>query len=156
QPQVREAIEVFANGLLDANPDLRASLSEQQDIGRHFYRELLTVLYRILFLLFAEQRGMLREASPLYDETYSLTHLRARAQAYDAEPLRRDLWEGLKTTFRLFSDEDLASAVGVYPYNGQLFDLERTPLTTDAMCSNQAVLDAIRALTTVPVGKVRM
>ena len=156
QPQVREAIEALANGLLDANPDLRASLHEQQEVGRHFYRELLTVLYRVLFLLFAEQRGMLRAASPLYDETYSLTRLRARVEANDAEPRRRDLWEGLKTTFRIFGNEDLASAVGVYPYNGQLFDLARTPLTTGAMCFNKAVLDAIRALTTVPVGKVRM
>lgn len=156
QPQVHQAIEALANGLLDSNPDLRATLHEQQQLGRDFYRELLTVLYRMLFLLFAEQRGMLRDAGPLYDETYSLTRLRARAEANDAEPRRRDLWEGLKTTFRIFGDETLANAVGVYPYNGQLFDLTRTPLTTGGMCSNKAVLDAIRSLTTVQAGKVRM
>ncbi|SFK86024.1 Eco57I restriction-modification methylase domain-containing protein [Geodermatophilus ruber] len=156
QPQVREALETLANGLLDATPGLRHDLGEHPDHGRDFHRELLTVLYRVLFLLFAEQRGMLKQANPLYDETYSLTALRARAEADDAEPRRQDLWEGLKTTFRIFGDEALAATVGVYPYNGQLFDLARTPLTGRARCSNKATLDAIRALTTVHVGRVPM
>jgi hypothetical protein len=156
QPQVRFAIETLANGMLDATPDLRKTLTEDPAKGRDFHREMLTVLYRTLFLLFAEQRGMLSSAAPLYDDTYSLTALRARAEADDAEPRRHDLWEGLKTTFSLFGDERRARALNVYPYNGQLFNLDRTPISQAAKCSNKAVLAAIRALTTVQVGRLQM
>ena len=76
KPQVRRAIEQLANGALDANPDLRARMPNEADFGRTLYRELLSVLYRTLFLLFAEQRDMLLGASDLYRDTYSLTTLR--------------------------------------------------------------------------------
>ena len=156
QPQVRAAISRLANGLMDANPDLRAQLEKDPDIGRDLYRELLTVLYRILFLLFAEQRGMLQDADPLYKDSYSLTRLRTIATEGKAEPRRMDLWEGLKTTFRLFSNEADAAVLGVYPYNGLLFDQTRTPLTSNARIANLYLTAAIEALTTVQTGKVSL
>lgn len=156
QPQVRRAITALANGLIESNPSLRHRLNTHPDTGRDLYRELLTVLYRVLFLLFAEQRGMLREANPLYEETYSLTRLRTITTQGDAEPRRMDLWEGLKTTFRAFSNENDAAELGVYPYNGFLFDLTQTPLTTDARLSNFHLTRAIEALTTVPAGRMTL
>ena len=156
QPQVRTAIGLLANGLMEANPELRNRLLENPDVGRELFRELLTVLYRTLFLLFAEQRGMLHDASPLYNETYSLTRLRTISTEGNAEPRRMDLWEGLKTTFQLFSNETDASKLGVYPYNGMLFDQSRTPLTSDSRLANHHLTRAIEALTTVQAGKVRM
>lgn len=156
QPQVRKAIGLLANGLMEANPELRSTLLENPDVGRELFRELLTVLYRTLFLLFAEQRGMLHDASPLYNETYSLTRLRTISTEGNAEPRRMDLWEGLKTTFQLFSNETDASKLGVYPYNGMLFDQARTPLTSSSRLANHHLTRAIEALTTVQAGKVRM
>src|SRR5262249_43958864 len=73
-----------------------------------------------------------------------------------AEPRRMDLWEGLKTTFRAFSNEDDAAQLGVYPYNGFLFDQARTPLTSGARLPNLHLTQAIESLTTVQTGKVRM
>ena len=143
QPQVRSAISAIANGFLDANPGLRHSLEVDPDMGRDLYRELLTVLYRVLFLLFAEQRGMMSNADPLYEETYSLARLRSVATDGHAEPRRMDLWEGLKTTFRAFSNEDDAARLGVYPYNGFLFDQARTPLTSGARLPNLHLTQAI-------------
>lgn len=156
QPQVRAAIEALANGLADATPGLRAAIGADPDRGRDLYREILTVLYRTLFLLLAEQRGMLTGADPLYEQTYSLTALRARVEAGDYEPRRQDLWAGLVTTFSLFADADRAASLGVYPYNGALFDPDRTPLTGGGRCGNTAVAAAVRALTTVQVGGLRM
>ncbi|NJP96395.1 hypothetical protein HCN51_44370 [Nonomuraea sp. FMUSA5-5] len=156
QPQVRAAISVLANGFLDANHGLRHRMEADPDTGRDLYRELLTVLYRVLFLLFAEQRGMLNNADPLYDETYSLTRLRAVATDGHAEPRRMDLWEGLKTTFQAFSNEEDAAKLGVYPYNGFLFDQIQTPLTSGARLPNLHLTQAIEALTTVQTGRVRM
>ena len=156
QPQVREAISLLANGIIDANPNLRTQLENTPDIGRDLFRELLTVLYRTLFLLFAEQRGMLEGADPLYQDSYSLTRLRAISTEGRAEPRRMDLWEGLKTTFRVFGRETDAALLGVYPYNGFLFDQTRTPLTNNAQITNWYLTRAIEALTTVQTGKVRL
>jgi hypothetical protein len=99
---------------------------------------------------------MLNGANPLYDDTYSLTRLRAIATEGRAEPRRMDRWEGLKTTFRAFSDEDAAAALGVYPYNGFLFDQTRTPLTSGARIANLYLTQAIESLTTVQAAKLRM
>ncbi|MCV7278848.1 hypothetical protein H7J88_04205 [Mycolicibacterium flavescens] len=156
QPQVRSAIGSLANGVIDANPELRGQLETNPDLGRELYRELLTVLYRILFLLFAEQRGMLKGADALYRESYSLTRLRSIAVDGLAEPRRMDLWEGLKTTFRLFSNEADAAVLGVYPYNGFLFDGARTPMMTNARMANWNLTAAIEALTTVQTGKISL
>jgi hypothetical protein len=157
QPQVRRAIEELANGVLDANPEVRRRMLAESTFGRELYRELLTVLYRMLFLLFAEQRGMLHGASDLYDETYSLTRLRQLTEQGGVEGRRFDLWEGLKATFAAFSDPDLAIALGVYPYNGQLFDPARTPVLGAARCANRRVLTSISSLTTIEVdGKVSL
>jgi N-6 DNA Methylase len=151
QPQVRRAIEELANGVLEANPEVRQRMLAEAVFGRELYRELLTVLYRVLFLLFAEQRGMLRGATDLYDETYALTRLRQLAEQGKVEGRRFDLWEGLKATFAAFSDPDLAAALGVYPYDGQLFDPARTPVLGAARCANRRVLAAIGSLTTLEV-----
>jgi hypothetical protein len=149
QPQVRHAIEELANGVTEAEPELRGRLAAEAGFGRELYRELLSVLYRMLFLLFAEQRGMLAGSTPLYDETYSLTHLRALVEEGGVEGRKSDLWEGLKATFTAFSQPELASLLSVYPYNGQLFDAARTPLLNTAHCANRHVLEAVRSLTTI-------
>jgi hypothetical protein len=157
QPQVRRAIEELANGVLETNPEVRQRMLAEAAFGRELYRELLTVLYRVLFLLFAEQRGMLRGANDLYDETYALTRLRQLAERGEVEGRRFDLWEGLKATFAAFSDPDLAATLGVYPYNGQLFDPARTSVLGAVRCANRRVLTAIGALTTIEVnGKVSL
>src|SRR5690606_34407334 len=127
---------------------------DEATFGRELYREILTVLYRTLFLLYAEQREMLRGANDLYDETYSITRLRQVAEEGGVEGRRGDLWEGLKATFAAFYDEDKAAVLGVYPYNGQLFHPSRTPTVNASVCPNHRVTEAVRALTTIQVGKV--
>jgi hypothetical protein len=156
KPQIRRAIEELANGALHQNPELLRRLNDEAEFGRALYGELLTVLYRVLFLLFAEQRDMLRSANSLYDETYSLTRLRQQAEERRYEGRRHDLWEGLKATFAAFHNPTLAHALGVYPYNGELFDSARTPHLNAARIPNRNVARAVRSLTTVEVGKVSL
>src|SRR5262249_27870705 len=61
QQQVRSAIESLGSGLL--TPELRERLPDGAS-ARAFYRELLLTIYRILFMLFAEQQGMLPADGP--------------------------------------------------------------------------------------------
>lgn len=54
---VVQAIEEFGNGFLDGA--LIERLRGDDGACRAYYQEVLMVVYRIIFMLFAEQRGML-------------------------------------------------------------------------------------------------
>jgi hypothetical protein len=147
--QVREAIETLGNGFLDGA--LIARLQEDQEAARAFYSEILHVVYRLLFLLFAEQRGLVPHhdapLADLYREQYSVTALRARAEGdLPRRDDHTDLWEGLEVTFRMVREG--APELGVFGYNGMLFD-ETDTLLVGRACPNSALLRAIRALTLI-------
>lgn len=148
-PQVRRAIEVVARGVVANDPALRDRLIHAPS-ARSFYGEVLRVVYRLLFLFFAEQRGMLPGRDTLYAETYSVTRLRDLAdRPSQVEGPRTDLYEGLKVTFRLMSVG--SDALAVKPFDGHLFDPAETPAMTAATITNRELLRAIRALTNVEV-----
>ncbi|HXF73687.1 MAG TPA: DNA methyltransferase, partial [Actinomycetota bacterium] len=150
RPGVVRAIETIANGVL--TPELRQRLREGGGPARAFFAELLRLVYRVLFCLYAEQRGLL-PAGGLYAEAYSLTRLREVAERRLADPNHHDLYEGLKATFRLLHQG--ASEIGVYPYDGSLFDPAATPTLDAARLSNRALMEAVRALTSVEMEGAR-
>jgi hypothetical protein len=130
QKQVREAIETLGNGFLLSDGPLLAHLQNDTALCQQFYAELLHIVYRILFLLYAEQRGMVpgrgAPLDTLYRQSYSLTALRRQAESDPTSPEAFDLWEGLKVTFKMFQKG--AADLGVYRYNGMLFAEDQTPL----------------------------
>jgi hypothetical protein len=151
EENVRRAIEALGNGFL--------STAQAEDVPREeaalraFYSEVLVVIYRILFLLFAEQREMMPGRNSLYAEEYSIAALRDRAAR--GVPLRDahgDLWEGLRVTFHMV--EKGVPELGIPSYNGMLFDESRTPLLNRLSCPNSALLAAVRDLTLVEKGGV--
>lgn len=169
QKQVREAIEMLGNGFLLSGGPLLRQLQADTALCQRFYAELLHIIYRILFLLYAEQRGMVpKTGAPLenlYRQGYSLTALRTKAESDPISPEAYDLWEGLKVTFKMFQKG--ADDLGVYRYNGMLFAEDQTPLLDGRgageqrsggdnsslpqplRCRNLELLRAIRALTLI-------
>ena len=148
--QVRSAIEHLGNGLLD--PDLIQTLADDPDAALDYYREVLRVVYRMLFLLFAEQRGMIpapgARYEDLYRKEYSLTALRERAETdIPRDDGHTDLWEGLQVTFAMVRDG--ADDLGVFGYNGELFSDRASGYLKGRSCSNTELLEAVRALTLV-------
>ncbi|RLC92965.1 MAG: restriction endonuclease, partial [Chloroflexi bacterium] len=144
--QVRQAIETLGNGFLDG--DLIRRLQQDETLCKQYYGEILHVIYRILFLLFAEQRGMMPGRDSLYAQTYSIAQLRGRAEGdIPREDDFADLWEGLKVTFRMVREgvEDL----NVFGYDGMLFDADQTPLLNGRAVRNSDLLRAVRALTLI-------
>lgn len=142
---VKGAIEALGNGLL--TPSLASDLNESSRC-KEFYEEVLRVVYRILFLLYAEQRAMLPTRDSVYAEEYSLTCLRQRSErALWNRDGHNDLWPGLLTTFRLLKEG--CPEIGVYPYNGPLFDNDLLPTVATLSVTNKALFEAIRALTLI-------
>jgi hypothetical protein len=147
QSNVISALETLGNGLL--NPEIREFLRDGGDeAAQAYYQELLLLIYRLLFLLYAEQRGMMPGRDSLYADEYSITKLRERAERRQRQDdPNTDVWHGLQATFKLaeVGDEDL----GVPAYNGMLFDSARLEHVSDAECTNEALLSAISDLTLI-------
>lgn len=84
----------------------------------------LILLYRLLFVLYAEDRNLLPAHEKGYDE-YSLNRLRAEIRDklnanVDFSEKADLLYQRLKATFRLIDEGE--SRIGLPPYNGGLFD----------------------------------
>lgn len=150
------AIEELGNGFLDAS--LIEQLRGDREACQAYYQEILSVVYRIIFMLFAEQRGMLGvggEHGDLFLEEYSITSLRERVDAFEGRDDRHtDLWEGLAVTFGML--EKGVPELGINAFDGLLFCRENEHFLKDARCRNTALMNTIRALTwTVPVTEGR-
>jgi hypothetical protein len=104
--QVQHALKLLGSGFLEANPDLSKRLQAGEIPLTGWFNELLRLVYRLIFLMVAEDRSLLHPAhaptaaKKLYDEGYSLSALRAlctRATTWDRH---HDRYEGVKILFR--------------------------------------------------------
>lgn len=105
---------------------LRAVLAENPN---HVYNGLLTVLMRLVFVLYAEDRGLL-SSDPVYANYYSVTGLfeRLRADAgrfSDTMDQRYGGWAQLLTLFRLIFDGGSHGGLSIPARKGYLFDPDR-------------------------------
>jgi len=141
---VEQALRVFANGLLQnpANENLRQQVSEGRFNPDEFYQQLLRLVYRLLFLMVAEERNLISD-NPAYREHYSVSRLRRLAEERSAYSDRHDLWASFQITCRLFQDEKLGDLVAVPPLNGDLFDASRTAELSGLTLSNRDLLTAL-------------
>ncbi len=146
---VKNAIELIGNGLL--THEIRELMISKEDITKEFYQEILRIIYRILFLMFAEQRGMLPMHNSLYVEEYSIAKLRERAETRIVSDNHSDLWHGLFATFSLIREG--SEELDVFGYNGDLFDDSTLKYILEQECKNDFLLRAIKYLTLYEKGK---
>ena len=103
------------------------------------------MVYRILFLLFAEARGLVPVWHPVYRRSYTIEALRKQAETSGQH---RDIWEGLQALSRLAHAGCRAGSLRVTPFNGRLFTPDRTPLAEVRRLDDTLVAQALLALTT--------
>src|SRR4029077_3399397 len=89
------------------------------------FEQALTIVYRILFLLFAEARGLVPVWHPVYRNSYSVAVLGALAERTGSA---RGLWSALRAIARLAHSGCRAGDLRVTPFNGRLFAPAGTPL----------------------------
>ncbi|WP_156926370.1 endonuclease domain-containing protein, partial [Chloroflexus sp. Y-396-1] len=109
---VEQAIITLANGFL--------ATGYQPPDAFQFYCDLLRLVYRILFLLVAEQRGLFG-ATDLYRDHYSISRLVRLSSEGNAYTDDVDLWHSVRALWYVLRDEKLAEKLGVAPLNGDLF-----------------------------------
>lgn len=146
---VEACITQLANGFLQhvANDELRRRVSpactgNERLSAEDLYRQLLRLVYRLLFLLVSEDRGLL-SPDPIYREHYSIARLRRLLEQRAAFTVHDDLWQSLRVLWKVLSDEGLAAFLKLVPLNGELF----TPQRLDAFTlSNRDLLGAFWCL----------
>ena len=112
------------------------------------HEQALTIVYRILFLLFAESRGLVPLWHPVYRSSYSMESLLALAE----RPGRaRGLWDGLRAISRLAHAGCRAGTLRVTAFNGRLFAPSVTPLADSCRVDDETVRRVLLALSTTPV-----
>jgi hypothetical protein len=111
------------------------------------FEQALTIVYRMLFLLFAEARGLVPLWHPVYRESYSIESLRSAAESPNAVS---GLWEALRAIARLAHAGCRAGDLRVTPFNGRLFAPQRTPLADRRGLDDDAARRAVLALSTRP------
>ncbi|MDX2054305.1 MAG: DNA methyltransferase [Polyangiaceae bacterium] len=126
--QVRRAIEVLVQALDRADQDRNRELL--RDVKpQELYEAGLTVMMRLVFLLAAEERGLLLLGEPRYDSFYAVSTLRMQLRAESDEILerRRASWSRLLAVFRaVFSGIDHPT-LRLPAMGGSLFDPDRFP-----------------------------
>jgi len=130
--QVRRAVEILIRSLDQADKDWQRTLLQDIDTKK-LYESALTVMMRLVFLLFAEERRLLLLGNEMYEQHYAVSTLQAQlrevADEYGEEILERryDAWSRLLATFRLIyagvEHEDMRSLA----YGGNLFNPDRYP-----------------------------
>jgi hypothetical protein len=107
----------------------------------------LTIVYRILFLLFAEARGLVPQWHPVYRESYTIEALRPVAEG-QASPA--GLWQALQAIARLAHRGCTAGTLRVVPFNGRLFAPASAPLADSFALEDRVAREVLLAVTTRP------
>ena len=137
------------HGVLDASAEVLAALlrrAPRPPIGSAF-DQALTIVYRMLFLLFAEARRLVPLWHPVYRDSYSLDALGAAA-ARDGSST--GLWDALRAVSRLAHAGCHAGDLTVNAFNGRLFAPARTPLAERRDLDDERARRALVAVATRP------
>jgi N-6 DNA Methylase len=168
---VSKALVTLGNGFLNATGEANARLREALFAGQlnkeEFHHGLLRLVYRLLFLFVAEDRGALHpddvsaEAVQRYADYYSTARLR-RIATRRAGDHHGDLWQSLVLVFETLGggqeeqgDEERqlrvkrASQLLGLPRLGGLFERTGFDRADGLELANHDLLDAVRSLDTV-------
>lgn len=159
--QVVLALEFLCNERLAVDSQLTRrgrSKSLNSTVSYELLKDGLFVLYRILFVLYAEARGFLPVENEMFASFYSLDHLRSWSEKYlrnlkrgAASPNSTYLWGALNSIFTLLRrGVTLSGQEIVSPFNGQLFAPDRAPLFDGGPAlRDEAIAKVLTALTRV-------
>jgi len=156
QNNVFTALRVLGEGFvhqndLDIDPDdedARAELKEQS----------LVLLYRLMFVLYAESRGLIRpdseDARAEYEEHFSLDELRAEIhEAIEEGDTYEDysgystkMWSQLQDLFELVDEGN--EELDIPPYNGGLFDEDEHEFLAEYEVADRHIAEVIHRLGT--------
>lgn len=126
--QVRRAVEVLIQTLDKADQDRNRELLHDVKESE-LYEAALTVMMRLVFLLSAEERGLLLMGDERYEANYAISTLRMqlRKESEDILERRWDAWSRLLAIFRAVFGGIEHENLRLPALGGSLFDPDRFP-----------------------------
>jgi hypothetical protein len=157
---VQEAIVALGRGFLahPANAGLKSRLQSGELSVQDYYRQLLRLVYRLIFLFVAEDRELLLvpdtpdEIRRRYADFYSVRRLRDMAGTLRGGP-HADLYRGQRLVFTLLREG--YPALGLPALGSFLFSERATPDLDEVELANSDLLEAVRALAFTIEGRVQ-
>ncbi|MCM2429195.1 Eco57I restriction-modification methylase domain-containing protein [Streptomyces sp. RKAG337] len=165
--QVKRALTILGTGFLAANPELRDALARSQPALKDFHHELLRLAYQLIFLIVAEDRGVLLDPSDAaknarehYTKYFSTARLRRIASLRKGDR-NTDLWTALVRVLDALGKDGGLRALALPELGGLYFRADNDtpgaaallpggpePLRVAAL-PNEHLLDAVRLLSIV-------
>ena len=153
---IYRAMKIISDGFLQWPQN---NLDYTNEVNRmEVQKSTMRLLYRFLFLLYAEGKGLLNLSDKLYCESYSFQRLKkeikekkegSRQEYY--LPISTTLWGHLKDLFRLINQGSESFGIAhdqfyVPAYNGGLFNTEKNPHLDKWTIGDTYLADAIDLL----------
>lgn len=150
---------IRGNGV--GNERLRQAFINGETNPAKYNKELIRLIYRILFLFIIEERNLVYEIptsesadykrichlQDIYKKFYSVSQLRGKSElTYLRQRHYHDLWEGLMDTFKLFENENFGEPLGIKPLGGMLFNSDTLHYLKECTIDNASLLAAFSAL----------
>ncbi|AGB32404.1 putative restriction/modification enzyme [Natrinema pellirubrum DSM 15624] len=158
QDNVFTALRVLGRGFAETN-DLAIEPGDDDGLAE-LKEQSLVLLYRLMFVLYAESRGLIHpeggDAVAEYEENFSLDELRLEiheeigevdegfADAYSDHSTT--MWSRLEDLFRLIDEGE--ESLGIPPYNGGLFNRDKHEFLADHEVSNRYLAEVIYRIST--------
>jgi hypothetical protein len=139
---VLEALTALATALEAGGRQRRAAPED-----RVILEQAVTLVYRLLFLLFAEARALVPTWHHVYRSAYTIDALCRRVMA---RPERRGVWKAMQAIARLAHTGCRAGDLVVTPFNGRLFSPRHTPLAEQVPVPDAVIGQSVLALSTRP------
>jgi hypothetical protein len=144
---LRDGVLTASTEILRALAERRRSRRDRRAAVDEAFEQALTIVYRLLFLLFAEARALVPVWHPIYRESYSVESVRDDAER---SPDASGLWDALRAMARLAHAGCRAGDLRVTPFNGRVSAPARTPLADRRDLDDRAARRAVVALSTRP------
>lgn len=145
--QVRRAVEVLIQALDKEDRDRSRTLLQGVEPAE-LYEAGLTIMMRLVFLLSAEERGLLLMGDETYESDYAISTLRMQLRQETEEVLehRHDAWARLLATFRAVYGGIEHEALRLPALGGSLFDPDRFPFLEGRAKGSDWKVDVARPL----------
>lgn len=158
QDNVFTALRILGRGFMETN-DLAIGPEDDDDL-EELKQQSLVLLYRLMFVLYAESRGLIhpegQEAETEFRENFSLDRLRGEIHdtigevdegfATEYSEHSTTMWSQLEDLFRLIDQGE--ASLGIPPYNGGLFDHDTHEFLTNHQVSNRYLTEVIYRIST--------
>jgi hypothetical protein len=131
-----DVCRALGSGVLESLRLLVAALRRPGSSPAPLFEQSLTILYRVLFLLFAEARGLVPLWHPVYRDRYSIESI---VNALLSKGLYRNVWHAIQAISCLAHSGYGTGGLRVTAFNGRLFapgqasEFDRRPIGDTVM-----------------------